>query len=126
MLTRDPYLMYMTEPELWAKSHRNHGEGNKEIRLCADDDRVRESELNPRHWLHLRQGVCYLSLLILILMRLLSLMKVLSLVSMLKLIFFRELGILDRLLWLLVVVAFLTVAAGITKNFWSQWRNEQV
>ena len=42
MLTRDLYLMYMTEPELWAKSQRNHGEGNKEIRLCADDDRVRE------------------------------------------------------------------------------------
>ena len=42
------------------------------------------------------------------------------------LIFDRELGILDRLLWLLVVVAFLTVAAAITKNFWSQWRNEQV
>ena len=41
------------------------------------------------------------------------------------LIFDRELGILDRLLWLLVVVAFLTVAAAITKNFWSQWRNEQ-
>ena len=39
---------------------------------------------------------------------------------------YRELGILDRRLWLLVVVAFLTVAAAITKNFWSQWRNEQV
>ena len=41
-------------------------------------------------------------------------------------IFDRELGILDRVLWLLVVVAFLAVAAKITKNFWSQWREEQV
>ena len=32
----------------------------------------------------------------------------------------------DRVLWLLVVVAFLAVAAKITKNFWSQWREEQV
>ena len=41
-------------------------------------------------------------------------------------IFDRELGIFDRVLWLLVVVAFLVVAAKITKNFWSQWREEQV
>ena len=41
-------------------------------------------------------------------------------------IFDRELGIFDRVLWLLVVVAFLAVAAKITKNFWSQWREEQV
>ena len=32
----------------------------------------------------------------------------------------------DRVLWLLVVVAFLAVAAKITKNFWSQWGEEQV
>ena len=32
----------------------------------------------------------------------------------------------DRVLWLLVVVAFLAVAANITKNFWSQWGEEQV
>ena len=38
----------------------------------------------------------------------------------------RELGIFDRVLWLLVVVGFLAVAAKITKNFWSQWRDEQV
>ena len=41
-------------------------------------------------------------------------------------IFDRELGIFDRVLWLLVVVCFLVVAANITKNFWSQWRDEQV
>ena len=41
-------------------------------------------------------------------------------------IFDRELGIFDRVLWLLAVVAFLAVAAKITKNFWSQWREEQV
>ena len=41
-------------------------------------------------------------------------------------IFDRELGILDRVFWLLVVVAFLAVTARITKNFWSQWREEQV
>ena len=39
-------------------------------------------------------------------------------------IFDRELGIFDRVLWLLAVVAFLAVAAKITKNFWSQWREE--
>ena len=41
-------------------------------------------------------------------------------------IFDRELGIFDHVLWLLAVVAFLAVAAKITKNFWSQWRDEQV
>ena len=41
-------------------------------------------------------------------------------------IFDRELGIFDRVLWLLVVVCFLVVAAKITKNFWSQRREEQV
>ena len=41
-------------------------------------------------------------------------------------IFDRELGIFDRVIWLLVVVAFGAVAAKITKNFWSQWREEQV
>ena len=32
----------------------------------------------------------------------------------------------DRLLWIFVVLAFLGVAAALTSNFWSQWRNEQV
>ena len=41
-------------------------------------------------------------------------------------IFDRELGIFDRVLWLLAVVACLAVAAKITQNFWSQWREEQV
>ena len=41
-------------------------------------------------------------------------------------IFDRELKIADRLLWLLVVIAFAGVAAALTWNFWTQWRNEQV
>ena len=41
-------------------------------------------------------------------------------------IFDKELSILDRVLWLFMVFAFLGVAAALTWNFWSQWRNEQV
>ena len=41
-------------------------------------------------------------------------------------IFDKELSLVDRLLWLFVVLAFLGVAAALTWNFWSQWRNEQV
>ena len=41
-------------------------------------------------------------------------------------IFDKELHLVDRLLWLLVVVVFGGVAATMTWNFWSQWRNEQV
>ena len=41
-------------------------------------------------------------------------------------IFDRELGIFDRVLWLLVVLVFLAVAAALTMNLWTQWRNEQV
>ena len=41
-------------------------------------------------------------------------------------IFDRELNIVDRFLWLFVVLAFAGVAAALTWNFWSQWRNEQV
>ena len=41
-------------------------------------------------------------------------------------IFDKGLSIADRLLWLFVVLAFLGVAAALTSNFWSQWRNEQV
>ena len=41
-------------------------------------------------------------------------------------IFDKELNVLDRLLWLLVVLAFLGFSAALTWNFWSQWRNEQV
>ena len=41
-------------------------------------------------------------------------------------IFDKELSIVDRLLWLFMVLAFLGVAAALTWNFWSQWRNEQV
>ena len=37
-----------------------------------------------------------------------------------------DLGIADRLLWLFLVLAFAAVAAALTWNLWSQWRNEQV
>ena len=41
-------------------------------------------------------------------------------------VFDTSLGIVDRLFWLLVVVAFVGVVVALTWNFWSQWRNEQV
>ena len=41
-------------------------------------------------------------------------------------IFDRELGIFDRVLWLLVVFFFLGVAGALTGNLWTQWRDEQV
>ena len=41
-------------------------------------------------------------------------------------IFDIELSLVDRLLWLFFVLAFLGVAAALTWNFWSQWRNEQM
>ena len=41
-------------------------------------------------------------------------------------IFDRELNIVDRFLWLFVVLSFAGVAAALIWNFWSQWRNEQV
>ena len=41
-------------------------------------------------------------------------------------IFDRELNIVDRLLWLFVVLSFAGVAAALTWNFWTQWRNEHV
>ena len=41
-------------------------------------------------------------------------------------IFDKELSILDRVLWLFMVLAFLGVATALTWNFWSQWRHEQV
>ena len=41
-------------------------------------------------------------------------------------IFDKELSIVDRVLWLFMVLAFLGVTAAFTWNFWSQWRNEQV
>ena len=40
--------------------------------------------------------------------------------------FDRELSVVDRLLWLLVVVAFLGIAAALSWNLWSQWDIEQV
>ena len=41
-------------------------------------------------------------------------------------IFDMDLHLGERLLWLAVVLVFLGVAATMTWNFWSQWRNEQV
>ena len=41
-------------------------------------------------------------------------------------VFDRQLGFLDRLLWLLVTVAFLGLAIALTWNTWTQWRGEQV
>ena len=41
-------------------------------------------------------------------------------------IFDKELSIVDRLLWLFLVLVFFGVAIAMTWNFWSQWRNEQV
>ena len=40
--------------------------------------------------------------------------------------FDRDLGIFDRVLWLLVVFVFLGVAGALTWNLWTQWRDEQV
>ena len=41
-------------------------------------------------------------------------------------IFDKDLSIVERILWLLLVLASLAAAAYFTWNFWSQWRNEQV
>ena len=41
-------------------------------------------------------------------------------------VFDRDINIVDRLLWLFVVIAFIGGAAMLTWNFWSQWRDEQV
>ena len=41
-------------------------------------------------------------------------------------IFDKELHLVDRLLWLLVVIAFSGIAGTMTWNLWSQWRNGQV
>ena len=41
-------------------------------------------------------------------------------------IFDKDLSIVDRLLWLIIVLVFVGIAIAMTWNFWSQWRNEQV
>ena len=41
-------------------------------------------------------------------------------------VFDRNLGLLDRLLWVLVVFAFLLLAGFLTTKIWIQWREEQV
>ena len=41
-------------------------------------------------------------------------------------VFDRELNIIDRLLWLIVVFASLAFATAFTWNFWTQWRDDQV
>ena len=40
--------------------------------------------------------------------------------------FDRDLGLVDRVLWILVVLAFLFLAGFFTTNSWIQWRDEQV
>ena len=40
-------------------------------------------------------------------------------------VFDNELNLVDRLLWLIVVLAFLGIATALTFNFWTQWENEQ-
>ena len=39
---------------------------------------------------------------------------------------YRELGVVDRFLWLLVVLTAIGSAAVLTQNFWTQWEDEQV
>ena len=41
-------------------------------------------------------------------------------------VFDRNLGPLDRILWIFVVLAFLCLAGFLTINIWMQWREEQV
>ena len=41
-------------------------------------------------------------------------------------VFDRDLNLVDRLLWLFVVLALLMTAGIFVGNFWSQWRDEQV
>ena len=41
-------------------------------------------------------------------------------------VFDHDLSIVERILWLLLVLASLAAAAYFTWNFWSQWRDEQV
>ena len=41
-------------------------------------------------------------------------------------IFNRKLNLMERLLWLLLVLAFLCLATYLTWNTWIQWREEQV
>ena len=41
-------------------------------------------------------------------------------------VFDKELGFVDRFIWLLVVLVFLSVATILTWNTWTQWREEQV
>ena len=41
-------------------------------------------------------------------------------------VFDKDLSIVERILWLLLVLASLAGAAYFTWNFWSQWRDEQV
>ena len=40
--------------------------------------------------------------------------------------FDRDLGPMDRVLWILVVIAFLFLAGYFTASSWIQWREEQV
>ena len=41
-------------------------------------------------------------------------------------VFDRKLGLVDRLIWMVVVLAFLSLASYLTQNMWTQWQGEQV
>ena len=41
-------------------------------------------------------------------------------------IFDSQLSIFDRFLWFCLAVGFVSIAAALTWNFWTQWRSEQV
>ena len=41
-------------------------------------------------------------------------------------IFEKELGVVERLLWMALVLGFLGLAVLLTLNIWTQWREQQV
>ena len=41
-------------------------------------------------------------------------------------IFEKELGVVERLLWTALVLAFLGLSVLLTSNIWTQWREQQV
>ena len=64
-------------------------------------------------------------------LELLSMMKTMKMMMMMMIhgiscAFVRDLNIVDRLLWLLVVLAFLGIAASLSWDLWLQWENDQV
>ena len=41
-------------------------------------------------------------------------------------IFDKELGVVERLLWMALVLGFLGLSVTLTSNIWKQWREQQV